>query len=224
MQIPYGEIILRLVLTVVFSGIIGLERESHRKWAGFRTHILVGVGSALIMIISIYGAPISEGGSYRDPFRLAAQVVSGIGFLGAGTILHQGASVQGLTTAASLWVVAAIGLATGAGLFVPAVVVSVLAFLILTYVHKIEKILLHERYQTLVIEAVDRPSLLGNIGNILGDMDVNIVNVEMNSIDRDSDECMIRIEMELDVPRSFNAGGMLEKLANLEGIITTVLK
>ena len=71
----------------------------------------------------------------------------------------------------------------------------------------------------MVIEAVDRPSLLGNIGNILGDMDVNIVNVEMNSIDRDSDERMIRIEMELDVPRSFNAGGMLEKLANLEGVL-----
>lgn len=224
MEISNSEIVIRLVLTLIFSGIIGLERESHRKWAGFRTHILVGVGSALIMIISIYGLPLHEYGIQRDPFRLAAQVISGIGFLGAGTILHQGTNVQGLTTAASLWVVAAIGLATGAGLFFPAIVTCVFAFLILTYIHHIEKVFLRSRFQSLVLETIDRPGLIGSIGKILGDLEINIYNIELNSIEREEGDRLLKVKMELDVPRNFNAGDLLASLANIDGVITTVLE
>ena len=109
------EIVLRLILAVAAGGLIGLEREIHGRAAGFRTQILVCLGSTLIMLISIYGFEQSGVGTTRDPARLAAQVVSGIGFLGAGTILREGTSIKGLTTAASLWVVAGIGLALGAG-------------------------------------------------------------------------------------------------------------
>src|SRR5690554_2770579 len=99
------EIAIRLVLSVVLGGLIGLERESHGRPAGFRTHILVCIGSTLVMIISAYAfMEFSTGrpGGY-DPGRIAAQVISGIGFLGAGTIMREGANVRGLTTAASLW-------------------------------------------------------------------------------------------------------------------------
>ncbi len=219
--ISMGEALLRLVLALLLSGLIGLERESNRKVAGFRTHILVGVGSALIMLISIYGFAQTPS---RDPFRLAAQVVSGIGFLGAGTILHQGANVHGLTTAASLWVVSAIGLATGAGMYLPAAFASVLAFLTLTYIQRLEKIFLRKLYRYLYITTIDKPGQLGSIGNVLGEFKVNIYNVEVVKLDEEEPERLITLKMEIDVPKYFNAGEMLRKLANLEGMKTTILE
>lgn len=215
-----GEALLRLVIAMIFSGLIGLERESSRKWAGFRTHILVGVGSALVMMISLYGYA-SPQTVPRDPFRLAAQVVSGIGFLGAGTILHQGANVRGLTTAATLWVVSAIGLATGAGMFVPAFFASVLVFLILTYIYKMEKVFIFKRYRKLTVQSVDKPGLIGQIGTILGDERVNIYNVEVLSLEAENDVRIIELKMDLDVPRNFIPGEILRKLADLEGVKLT---
>jgi putative Mg2+ transporter-C (MgtC) family protein len=117
----YYEIGLRLLIACLLGGIIGFERENSNRPAGLRTHILVTVGSTLIMLISINGF---DGNS--DPARLAAQVVSGIGFLGAGTILVQGKSIYGLTTAASLWVCAGIGLAIGTGSYFEAIVTVII--------------------------------------------------------------------------------------------------
>ena len=116
----WWEIVLRLVLAVVLSGIIGFERELHGRPAGLRTHILVCVGAALVMLISIDGF----GGS-GDPARLAAQVVSGIGFLGAGAILRDGGDIKGITTAATLWIVGMIGLACGNGYYIGAIVAKI---------------------------------------------------------------------------------------------------
>lgn len=129
MYITDYEIALRLLLACVFGGIVGFQRERHYSPAGFRTYILVSLGSALIMVLSINGFPNVP--STGDPARLAAQVVSGIGFLGAGTILRDGVSVKGLTTAASLWVVSAIGLAAGAGFYYSAFLVTCLVFITL---------------------------------------------------------------------------------------------
>jgi putative Mg2+ transporter-C (MgtC) family protein len=120
------QMALRLVLAVTLGMLIGYEREQARKAAGLRTHGMVSLGSALFAIISLHGF-----GYLGDPARVAAQVVSGIGFLGAGAILQQRASVQGLTTAASLWATAAIGLAAGVGMVVMPVVTALLVFLLL---------------------------------------------------------------------------------------------
>jgi putative Mg2+ transporter-C (MgtC) family protein len=108
--------------------LIGLERESRDQAAGLRTHILVGVGSALFTLVSAYGfhGLLTESGTRTDPTRIAAQIVSGIGFLGAGAIIRQGVNVRGLTTAATLWVVAAIGMAAGAGYYFGALVTTAL--------------------------------------------------------------------------------------------------
>src|SRR5580765_3551808 len=118
---------LRLALAGVLGGLIGLERELREREAGLRTHLLVAVGSALFTIVGAYGF----GGIRTDPTRIAAQVVTGIGFLGAGAIIRQGFSIRGLTTAATLWVVAAVGLAAGAGYYSGAVITTALVLLAL---------------------------------------------------------------------------------------------
>jgi putative Mg2+ transporter-C (MgtC) family protein len=127
-DIGLGEIALRLIIAAALSGLVGLEREWRERTAGLRTHMLVGVGSALFTLVSAYGFnDFLVGGSNvvrADPSRIAAQIVTGIGFLGAGAIIRQGLSVRGLTTAATLWVVAAIGMAAGAGYYGGAVITT----------------------------------------------------------------------------------------------------
>jgi len=128
-ELHFGEVLLRVVLAGVFGGAIGAEREIREREAGLRTHMLVSIGAALFTLVSAYGFSdfhfSNRSGITYDPTRIAAQVVTGIGFLGAGAIIRQGLSVRGLTTAASLWVVAAIGLATGAGYYSAALITTV---------------------------------------------------------------------------------------------------
>jgi putative Mg2+ transporter-C (MgtC) family protein len=124
----------RLALGLVLGAVIGLERELHRQPAGFRTHSLVALGAALFTIISAYGFS----GPSVDPTRIAAQIVSGIGFIGAGTILQYRGNIRGLTTAASLWSVAAIGMAAGAGLLAMAAIGTVLILVVLNLFDRVE--------------------------------------------------------------------------------------
>ncbi len=129
-SLSWEEALLRLALAAALGGAVGLEREFREREAGFRTHMLVSVGSALFTIASAYGFRdflVHGGGLVRtDPTRIAAQIVTGIGFLGAGAIIRQGFSVRGLTTAATLWVVAAIGLTAGAGYYSAAAITTAL--------------------------------------------------------------------------------------------------
>jgi putative Mg2+ transporter-C (MgtC) family protein len=129
-DISWAEILLRVVLAAGLGGAIGFERELREREAGLRTHMLVSVGAALFTLVSAYAWTdwrfSTAEGLVFDPTRIAAQVVTGIGFLGAGAIIRQGLSVRGLTTAATLWVVAAIGMATGAGYYAAAVITTVL--------------------------------------------------------------------------------------------------
>ena len=128
-ELHFSEVVLRVVLAGIFGGAIGAEREIREREAGLRTHMLVSIGAALFTLVSAYGFSdfrfSNASGITYDPTRIAAQVVTGIGFLGAGAIIRQGLSVRGLTTAASLWVVAAIGIATGAGYYSAAVITTV---------------------------------------------------------------------------------------------------
>ena len=135
-----GETILRLAVAAALGSLIGLERQRFDKAAGLRTHMLVAVGSALVMLVSAYGfdGVLSPGRVMLDPSRVAAQVVSGIGFLGAGAILQRKNSVHGLTTAAGVWAVAAIGLAAGGGLFLAASAATALMLVILAAVKPLE--------------------------------------------------------------------------------------
>jgi putative Mg2+ transporter-C (MgtC) family protein len=128
-ELSWLDVLARLVVAGILAGAIGAEREIREREAGLRTHLLVGVGAALFTIVSAYAWTdfnfSARNGVTYDPTRIAAQIVTGIGFLGAGAIIRQGLSVRGLTTAASLWVVAAIGMASGAGYYSGAVITTV---------------------------------------------------------------------------------------------------
>lgn len=131
------ELILRLAIALVLGAVIGFEREMDRQPAGFRTHALVALGSALFTVISAYGFD----GAANDPTRIAAQIVTGIGFVGAGTILHHRGSIRGLTTAASLWSSAAVGMAAGAGMLAIAAVGTLLIVVVLSLMEGVEGLL-----------------------------------------------------------------------------------
>lgn len=133
------DLALRLTVGLILGAIIGFERELHRQPAGFRTHSLVSLGAALFTIVSAYGFI----GDQVDPTRIAAQIVSGIGFIGAGTILQHRGHIRGLTTAASLWSVAAIGTAAGARLYVVAIVGTLLILIILSILDRVETMARH---------------------------------------------------------------------------------
>jgi putative Mg2+ transporter-C (MgtC) family protein len=135
------DIIIRLSLSFAAGFIIGIERSSRRQVAGLRTHILICIGAACLMLLSIWLPQYMNGG---DPGRIAAQVVAGMGFLGAGAIIKLGNSIRGLTTAASLWVTAAIGLTIGAGLYLAAGIVVGFVLFTLIVLHFVEKKLFPE--------------------------------------------------------------------------------
>ncbi|GAQ25236.1 MgtC/SapB family protein [Tepidanaerobacter syntrophicus] len=184
MLLSNAELTIRLVLSLVLGGIIGLERETTNKPAGFRTHILVCMGSAVIMLTSIFIFSQFQGKTNVDPTRIPAQVVSGIGFLGAGTIIREGASVKGLTTAASLWAVSAIGLAIGAGFYYGATLATFMMLLTLMTFNKLDQLILKKRFlQMLFVVIDDSPGQLGKIGSCLGEMNISIRNIKMESLD-----------------------------------------
>ena len=194
-MITWQEIVFRLLLAAFISGIIGIEREISNRPAGFRTHMLVTLGATLIMLISV------DVFADSDPGRLAAQVVSGIGFLGAGTIMRTGNNIVGLTTAASLWVCAGIGLAIGAGYYVGAIATTVIILIILMSTGLLERTILRKKYGSIELAAVNRPGIIGDIEKLFASYKIsirsmNVTNVEMESlIDGNSMEIYLLVKM-----------------------------
>ncbi|MBP2654912.1 MAG: sapB [Firmicutes bacterium] len=201
MGISEFDIALRLVLASILGGLIGLERESLERPAGLRTHILVCAGSSLIMLVSMVAFSGFDGP--KDPGRIAAQVISGIGFLGAGTIIREGVSVRGLTTAASLWVVAGIGLAVGGGMFFAAVVATALVFLTLVFFGHLERqYLINKNTHRIKLIVADKPGAMGQIALFFGQKGISIRNITMHhrSYDNKMDvEFILKIPNELDI-------------------------
>lgn len=210
------ELIVRLVLACALGGLVGIERERTKHPAGFRTHILVCIGSALIMLCNLY---IYEKYKYMvniDPARLGAQVISGIGFLGAGTILKEGATVKGLTTAASLWAVAGIGLSVGLGFYLGAAVATVLVLITLMLFSKFENYInWNKRYALLKIKSVDRPGQIGKIGTELGSRDVQIEDISMEPVD----ESTILIKVRVNRSKYDFGSELMDSLSKIEGIL-----
>lgn len=139
------QVITRLILAVVLSGLIGLERQGRHRSAGFRTHILVALGSCLIMLTSLYVFDIYKEAREIASMRIAAGVITGIGFLGAGTIIKEKEEVKGLTTAASLWLVAGIGLAVGVGFYSGSIFTTLLALFVLYVLRYLNRFLSKEK-------------------------------------------------------------------------------
>lgn len=147
------EVAAKVGLAALLAGVIGAEREWTGKWAGLRTHMLIAVGSAFLTHVSVLvGSLYGAGSNAWDPGRIAAQIVSGVGFLGAGTIIQSRGSVHGLTTAAGLWVASAIGIAVGAGFYAESTLVAVVLFLILAVLRPVERRLFRGTRQTVVLQ------------------------------------------------------------------------
>ena len=157
---PVGNLCLVLIailLSVVLCGAIGIEREWRGRSAGLRTHLLVGVGSCIIMIISIYGFPMSA--ANRDVARLAAQIITGVGFLGAGAIIHRNDGIKGLTTAGTIWIVMAIGIACGSFNFILAILAMFVVIIVLTIFRKVEARMSNKKMILVVTAPTDKPVL-----------------------------------------------------------------
>jgi putative Mg2+ transporter-C (MgtC) family protein len=165
--------------TILFAGVLGFEREYHGHEAGLRTHLLVALGSAVVMMLSIWGFPTEY--TNRDPARLAAQVVTGIGFLGAGTIVQTGADIRGLTTATTIWVSMAIGLACGSGNIVLGAAVTAAAMFVLIGLRGVEKFAARKNPIVMIVVPADSP-VLRDIILIANRYNINIRNTSTELI------------------------------------------
>ena len=175
------QVVIRIILGLILSGIIGMERESWSKPAGFRTHALVGMSAVLVMICGIY--LYNEYGV--DLTRIPAQLLSGIGFVGAGTILRDGFNVKGLTTAASLLAVTCIGMSVGAGFYLASIVATVIVYVILSHSHMISDRLEHMNSFEMCIKAGEPKKIIRDIEEILENYkviikEINIIEEETN--------------------------------------------
>jgi putative Mg2+ transporter-C (MgtC) family protein len=208
------EILIRLLLSSVIGGAIGTEREVSNRPAGLRTHILVSVGSSLIMMVSIYGFS-GEG----DPSRLAAQVVSGIGFLGAGTIIRTGNDIKGLTTAASLWVCSGIGLAIGAGYYLGGVITAGIVLISLAALGNFERRVARSSMKKFHIIAKERPGLLGDLGTIFGNYFITIKDIAMiQSEEGNEDDIFIEFSFKVKMPAGLEIEKVIRDLYNIKGV------
>jgi putative Mg2+ transporter-C (MgtC) family protein len=209
------DLIIRLSLSVILGGLIGLERESHGRAAGLRTHILVCLGATLIMLTAVNLFESYPYSSNIDPFRMAAQVVSGIGFLGAGTIIRFRASVRGLTTAASLWASAGIGLSIGSGFYKGALFATTLVLISLFFLTKLEfKIIRKDWYKTLSIVAQSGPNQLKAIREALSDYGAEIRDFEIKKIGDDK----VTLELYLKLTNIRFSDEVISDILNIEGV------
>jgi putative Mg2+ transporter-C (MgtC) family protein len=191
------ELLYRLLLAVILGGLIGFEREYTHRPAGFRTHILVCVGAALVMVTSEFMFWKYKGIVNMDPARLGAQVITGIGFLGAGTIIHEGFNVKGLTTAASLWTVACIGLAVGIGFYAGAIIVATIIFITLIVLKKIEDNFARQnRLKIIFIQSEPNPRLITSISRIMEKYNGTVKKIEFVNWEKD-DSMVVRVVVKL---------------------------
>ena len=209
--------IVRLLLATLLGSVIGFEREYHAKEAGVRTHLLVALGSCLFMIISVYGFDFMLDRDHVsfDPSRIASQVVTGIGFIGAGTIILQKQMVRGLTPAAGLWVTAAIGLACGNGMYVIAVVTTAIVLISLGLINVyLPYISQKERRITFLAEDY---AVMAEILNQLRQEKITVLNYEMHKSAEENDGKML-VTLEIRMKRYDNVKGITSILKNFEKV------
>lgn len=209
--------ILRLALATMLGAIIGFEREYHAKEAGIRTHLLVALGACLFMILSVYGFDFMLDRDHVsfDPSRIASQVVTGIGFIGAGTIILQKQMVRGLTTAAGLWVTAAIGLACGNGMFIIAAVTTVIVLVSLGLINiYLPYFSQKERHITFLVEDY---GLMTEILEKLRQEKITVLNYEMHKSAEENNGKML-VTLEIRMKRYDNVKGITSILKNFEKV------
>lgn len=215
-MISNAQILLRLFIAAILGGAVGLERERHHQPAGLRTHTILAVGSALAMYLSIllameFRALVPNG----DPARLAAQVISGIGFLGAGAILRYGINVRGLTTATSFWSVAIVGLAVGSGHFFAATAATVLILATLEVLDYVEKhVFARLAFRTISLKAKDRPRLVEEVKQAFSSLNIETKSV---NVSKDLEANEIEIAIIAKIPATQDVDKLVAILSRIEG-------
>ena len=214
---PIGNCVaclIALVLSTVLCSIIGIEREKRGRTAGLRTHLLVGVGSTLLMIVSIYGFPAIFG-EKRDVARLAAQIIAGVGFLGAGAIIHRSSGTRGLTTAATIWIVMAIGLACGSFNFILAIAGTLLIIVILTVFRKLES-RLTKKTPMLIVRSKAGVAVIANIMRVAQEFDCTITDLHSELFDNGDVELTFQASSNTN---EFEQSEFIERIKLVDGVI-----
>lgn len=217
------EVVIRLLLAIIIAGAIGYEREYKNRPAGFRTHILVCVGATVISMIQVYSIqeatnlilmhPSLEGAMKSDIGRMGAQVVSGIGFLGAGTIMHEKGSIKGLTTAASLWVVGCLGLAIGMGYYILSIFSGITVVMVLVSMKKLEKRFFEKsNLIKLEVQYYDRKAAIDKLDNYFNTKDIKIRNIEFALEDEEEDIKILSSLYTIMVPKYISKSDILREL------------
>ena len=218
-RISLESSIFKLILSFIAGGLVGLNRERHKQPAGFRTHILICLGSTLLMVVSIYIPQTYFDLKNGDPGRIAAQVVTGIGFLGAGAIMRLGTNVRGLTTAASIWLISAVGLSIGAGLYIVSLVMVGFALFTLVILERAERRLMPQmNLKTIILEfnAANFPE--SQIKDILEKTNIHLndfnITVQNNSSNHTEFKMIVKI------PDTIRLSDLLEQFNSLDKIKT----
>ncbi len=230
----YIHLITKIALSIICGGLIGLERGYNKRPAGFRTHVLVCVGAMTIMDLSlrVFDYYFLTYNYLIDPTRMGAQVVSGIGFIGAGTIIKHGTNIKGLTTAASLWCVAIIGLCIGTGEYTMGVTISLTLSLVLFVFNKFERFLKNRRNVfEIEVDLLDKNRVMGSINFLLLQSKIKIIDMviqeyEHNNInlikevtDPETQEKFVRLHLMLKVQKKEDINIITKRIEDLKGVI-----
>ncbi len=219
----FDVMMLRILLATLLCGMIGFERELKKHSAGFRTHILVGVGACLMMLLSIYGfeSYITQYETIRfDPARIPSYVISGIGFLGAGTIIVHGMTIRGLTTAASIWTVAGIGLVVGAGMYPLAILATLVVLISLIVLNSWEKVFTKKKEDALIQFEIKKEGKLQDILNLFENYSVSINRLEIEK----NKEGERRAYVEIESDKQTVTHQILDELNELEHVSFKYIK
>lgn len=218
-QITLTSAVFKLILSLIAGGLVGLNRERHNQPAGFRTHIIICLGGCLLMMLSIYVPQEYFNLKNGDPGRIAAQVVSGIGFLGAGAIIRLGTNVRGITTASSIWLISAVGLTIGAGLYIISLVTVVLALFTLIILEKVEHLFFPQTLLKTIVLSFSEERYMGNeIKDILskGKISISDYSVEMHNNQVKTSELTLIVK----IPETTNLSPIIAELRDLPHLET----
>ncbi len=216
-MIPDLQILLRVLVGAVLGAVVGFERETHDQPAGLRTHMILVIGATLAMILSVnLGYLFARPGTPADPARLAAQVISGIGFLGAGAILRYGFNVKGLTTATSMWTMAIVGMTVGAGYYLVAVVTTLMILIVLALLDIIEKRFLKvsaSRY--ISVEADFKKGLVKSVRYIVKEFSDHVVSYTLQKSVKNK---RIRIHVVARIRHDQKLENLVEAISDIDGV------
>ena len=221
-EITWETAFIRIILSFILGTIVGIERETHNQPAGLRTHILICIGATLIMLISIYVPQSLSDFKNTDPARIASQVVSGIGFLGAGAILKFGVNVKGLTTAASIWTMAAVGLAVGAGMYMISIISVVVIILALVAMNLFEKSIFEARTLRTIQLEVKKKHL--NIQSLKETFNKYNIKIASTGFERNVNEANDKITYRVGVRESLNVQEFTDALGKHPGIVSVAIE